>query len=247
MNLLITNDDGIDAPGIEPLAAALAALGEVWVVAPEREQSAQSHAFTLHKPLRVTRREPRRIALSGTPADCAYAAIHGLAPKPDHVVSGINRGPNLGNDVHYSGTVAGAREATLQGVPGIAVSLYIRSSEGPHHWETAAKVACEVLEKRISAGLPEGTLLNINVPNRAYGELLGIRAVGLGRRRYEPRVEVRSDPRGNDYVWLGGKPITEAHITEGDAALARAGWATVTPMHINPTSIELVEVLNEWF
>ncbi|MEZ4319710.1 MAG: 5'/3'-nucleotidase SurE [Myxococcota bacterium] len=248
MNLLITNDDGVDAPGIDALAAALAEVGHVWIVAPEREQSAQSHAFTLHKPLRVTRRGPRRIALSGTPADCAYAGIHGLVPTPDFVVSGINRGANLGNDVHYSGTVAGAREAVLQGVPSMAVSLYIRGeNKDEHHWDCAARVAREVLKKRLSARFPADAFLNVNVPNVPYASLAGIRAVPLGRRRYTSMVEVRTDPRGNEYAWIGGKPMPDEPSGSGDVVMAQQGWATVTPMHTTPTSPDLIEVVNAWF
>ncbi|MCB9676841.1 MAG: 5'/3'-nucleotidase SurE [Alphaproteobacteria bacterium] len=247
MNLLITNDDGVDAPGIDALVDALSDLAEVWVVAPEREQSAQSHAFTLHKPLRVSRRSERRIALSGTPADCAYAGIHGLVPRPDFVVSGINRGANLGSDVHYSGTVAGAREAVLQGVPSMAVSLYIRGvNHEDRHWATAGRVAREVLQKALAHGLPADRFLNVNVPNLPYESLRGIRAVPIGRRRYTSMVEVREDPRGNEYVWIGGKPLADEPSSDSDVSMARDGWATVTPMHTNPLSPELIEVVNAW-
>jgi len=246
MRVLITNDDGVHAAGIEPLARALEALGEVWVVAPEREQSAQSHAFTLHKPLRVTEVSERRIALSGTPADCAYAAIHGLVPRPDLVVSGINRGANLGGDVHYSGTVAGAREATLQGVPAIAVSLHVKGGAAPN-WHTAATVALRVAEQAVARGLGPGSFLNVNVPDVPLDALHGIRGARLGRRRYTAMVEERLDPRGRRYVWIGGRPIGDEPVPDSDVIWCRDGWATVTPMHTDPTSHDQVEGVHGWF
>jgi 5'-nucleotidase len=246
MRVLITNDDGAHAPGLDPLIAALEGLGEVWVLTPEREQSAQSHAFTLHKPLRITELGPRRLALSGTPADCAYAGIHGLVPRPDLVVSGINRGANLGSDVHYSGTVAGAREATLQGVPAIAVSLHLRK-EGGQGWATAAEVARRVALRVLSDGLPPGVLLNVNSPDLPLSELAGVRVARLGRRAYTAMVEERLDPRGRRYVWLGGKPIGEEPIPDSDVTWERRGWATVTPLRTDPTAESLIETLNGWF
>ncbi len=249
MKLLVTNDDGVDAPGILALASALQAVGEVTVVAPEREQSAKSHAFTLHKPLRVTRHEDGRIALSGTPADCAYSGIHGLAPKPDFVVSGINRGANLGSDVHYSGTCAAAREAVLQGVPAIAVSLYIRGGQTSRHWDVAAALAADLVQKCVANALPPGVFLNLNVPNVSEDELKGVKVTPLGHRKYAARVEPRTDPRGHEYIWLGGKPIREPAEDapdDGDVVYARDGWATITPMRVDPTESELLEVLRGW-
>lgn len=246
MRVLITNDDGVHAAGIAPLQEALGALGEVWVVAPEREQSAQSHAFTLHKPLRVTEVRDRVLALSGTPADCAYAGIHGLVPTPDLVVSGINRGANLGGDVHYSGTVAGAREAALQGVPSLAVSLYVRS-DGPHHWETAAELARRVAAQMAARGVEAGQFLNLNVPDQPLDAVMGLRVTRLGRRRYSAMVEQRQDPRGRTYVWIGGKPLGDEPIPDSDVTWARQGWATLTPMRIDPTATERIEDIHGWF
>ena len=246
MKLLVTNDDGVDAPGIRALAGALSDVGDVSVVAPEREQSAKSHAFTLHKPLRVTRYEDGRIALSGTPADCAYSGIHGLAPRPDFVVSGINRGANLGSDVHYSGTCAAAREAVLQGVPAIAVSLYIRGGQESRHWDVAAALAVDLVQKCAANGLPPGVFLNLNVPNVPREALQGVRVTPLGHRKYAARVEPRTDPRGNEYVWLGGKPVrepAEGAPHDGDVVYAQQDWATVTPMRVDPSATELLEVL----
>lgn len=243
MRVLVTNDDGYDAPGLAALVRALEPHVQVVVVAPERQQSAQSHAFTLHKPLRVTERAPGHYALSGTPADCAYAAIHGLVERPDFVISGINHGPNLGTDVHYSGTVAAAREAVLQGVPSIAASL-VAGRRSELHWDRAAAWVVRVAQATWRQGLPAGMFLNVNVPNRV--EPKGIRVTGLGARTYAKSVESRLDPRGNRYVWLGGGPVDEeADPPDGDVLHASQGYVTVTPMHTDPTSPP--ELLDGWF
>lgn len=246
MKLLVTNDDGVDAPGLNALAGALAAVGEVWVVAPEREQSAQSHAFTLHKPLRVTEVGERRLAVSGTPADCSYAAIHGLVPTPDLVISGINRGANLGSDVHYSGTVAAAREAVLQGVPSIATSLYIRKGQDVLQFERAAGVVCDLVRRVLHLGLdsvlPAGHFLNVNIPNGPSIE--GSRTTVLGRRRYTAAVEERLDPRGRRYVWIGGAPTGQEPIEDGDVTWCQRDWVTITPLQLDPTAHALREALD---
>lgn len=244
MKVLVTNDDGVDAPGLRALAAALAEIAEVSVVAPEREQSARSHAFTLHKPLRVTERQPGVFALSGTPADCAYAAIHGLVERPDLVVSGINRGANLGSDVHYSGTVAAAREARLQGIPAIATSLYLRKDQGEPQFDRAAQEVKRLVAELMERGIPDDLFLNVNVPNGARIE--GRKATVLGRRRYSAAVEERRDPRGRRYVWIGGAPLGEEPIVDSDVSWARRDYITVTPLRLDPTEHTEVEALHGW-
>lgn len=243
MRVLVTNDDGYDAPGLAALVRAFEPHVEVVVVAPERQQSAQSHAFTLHKPLRVTEHAPGRLSLSGTPADCAYAGIHGLVDPPDFVVSGINHGPNLGSDVHYSGTVAAAREAVLQGVPSIAASLVAGQRSDPLHWQAAADWVLRIARVAWERGLPTGTFLNVNVPNRPTAH--GVRVAGLGYRNYAKSIESRTDPRGNRYVWLGGRPADTSAPPEGDVRFASEGYVTVTPLHTDPTSPS--ELLDGWF
>ncbi len=244
MRVLLTNDDGVHAQGLRALVEAFRPHGEVWVVAPEREQSAQSHAFTLHKPLRITEIGPRTLALSGTPADCAYAAIHGLIPPPDVVVSGVNRGANLGFDVHYSGTVAAAREAALQGKPALAVSLVLEPGKEVRHLDTAATLAVGIALRVVEEGLPAGTFLNLNVPDRS--DVPGIRAASLGHARYTAAVEERRDPRGNRYVWIGGEPLAEAPAPGTDQAWIRQGWATLTPLCLDPTARDLLEAVDGW-
>lgn len=237
MRILLTNDDGIDAPGLAALERALAGLGELWVVAPQKEHSAQSHAFTMHKPLRARPQGERRFACSGTPADCSYLGSHGLLPEPpDLVVSGINRGANLGYDVHYSGTVAAAREAVLHGIPAVAISLNLTGFERAPEWATAEAVARRVVEGVIADGLEPGILLNVNVPNVAADALKGLRVAPIGARSYHETVARRDDPWGRPYFWIGGLHKAFDQDPDTDGRLCELGWATITPLEVNPTA-----------
>ncbi len=247
MKLLLSNDDGIDATGIAVLESALGPLGTVWVVAPETEQSATSHALTMHKPLRVTTRGERRWGVSGTPADCIYIASHHLLPEPpDLVVSGINRGSNLGNDVFYSGTVAAAMEAVFNGFPAIAISLHLGPEDREKHWETAGAVARRVVEGVRDNPLPSRVLLNVNVPNVPLDALRGLKVTSLGHRRYAPLVDLRTDPRGRRYYWIGGAHEAFVPIEGTDGPAIEAGWATVTPFRPDLTHIESLDLLRRW-
>ncbi|HMV66674.1 MAG TPA: 5'/3'-nucleotidase SurE [Myxococcota bacterium] len=238
MRLLLANDDGIDAKGMAALERAVEGLAEVWVVAPMKEHSAQSHALTLHKPLRAIPRGERRFACSGTPADCVYLGLHGLLPeRPDLVVSGVNRGSNLGYDTWYSGTVAAAREAALSGVPSVALSLHpgVSAGTGPFRWDTAEHAARELVRDLLASPPDPGTYLNVNIPNRAVAELRGRRVVRLGSRVYESRVEQRHDPRGRPYYWLGGEHGAFDADAETDGQVCEAGWISITPLQADPT------------
>jgi len=247
MKLLLCNDDGIDATGIAAMETAVGSLGTVWVVAPESEQSAGSHALTMHKPLRARPRGERRWAVSGTPADCIYLAVHHLMPeRPDLVLSGINRGSNLGNDVFYSGTVAAAMEATFNGLPAIAVSLHIEPEDREKHWDTAARVAARVAAGVIASPLPERVLLNVNVPNVPYEKLRGLKVTALGQRRYAPLVDLRTDPRGRRYYWIGGAHEEFVPIAGTDGPAIEQGWATVTPFRPDLTFHEAIPALKAW-
>lgn len=249
MRVLLSNDDGVHASGLKALAAAVRAEDiELWVAAPSKEHSAQSHAFTLHKPLRAHEVSPRWFSVSGTPADCVYLGVHGLLPeRPDVVISGINRGSNLGWDVHYSGTVAAAREAAFSGVPSIAVSLNVRHGATSPHWETAQHVVGRVVAGLRRGGLAPGIYVNVNVPDVPLAELRGLRWARLGVRRYEAAVDARIDPRGRPYYWLGGRHASFDEDPETDGRLCEQGWATLTPMHADPTDrAALSRLPEEW-
>lgn len=236
--LLVTNDDGVFAPGLEALKEACARFADVVVVAPERNQSANSHSVTLHRPLRHRVLAHGVHALDGTPADCVYVALHHaevLGRRPAAVVSGINHGANLGQDVYYSGTVAAAREGALRGLPSIAFSQ-CGGSIGAH----AAAWAGRLVERLVTvatAGV-SSPLINVNFPEgAAFG---GVRATVLGLRRYGDQVTTRQDPRGQDYLWLGGPALaTRAGIDDApdtDTAAVAQGFVSVTALCLNPTS-----------
>jgi 5'-nucleotidase len=246
--LLLSNDDGIDAPGLAALAVAAADFGEPWVCAPTTEQSAKSHSFTMHDPLRVRRLGERRFAVTGTPADAVYLAMHGLLPdRPALVLSGINRGSNLGTDIHYSGTVAAAREAASHDLPAVAFSLHV--GDGPVavlHWDTAIDIVRRIVPKVLAEGLPVGTLLNVNVPNLPVSDLKGIRAAPLSRRRYETTVKEGRDLRGEPYYWIGGPHAYFSGDPGGDGPLCLDGWVTLTPLGLDLTAHEAMPILRRW-
>lgn len=247
MLVLLGNDDGIEATGLQALERAVEGLGETWVVAPATEQSARSHAFTMHEPLRVRAHAERRFAVTGTPADAIYLALHKLLPRaPALVLSGINRGANLATDVLYSGTVAAAREAVTYDVPAIAVSLYIKEGDATLHWDTAGAVARRVAEAVVAHGLPPGVLLNVNVPNVERGALRGVRAVPMGRRRYVPKVHEQRDPRGRSYYWIGGPHERFEGDDGNDGPTCEQGFAVVTPLHLDLTDHRALERVRGW-
>ncbi len=230
--ILVSNDDGVSAPGIRSLARALSRIGEVWVVAPEAEQSSMSHALTLSRPLRLKQHGPRTWSVDGTPADCIYVALHHarLLPRaPSVVVSGINMGANLGSDVFYSGTVAAAREGALRGYASVAFSMPSNGNPG------ACAVRARALVTRLLAWRKENPraaapLLNVNFP---LGRARGVRACSLGARDYENLVEIRNDPRGRQYLWIGG-PILPHELVEGtDGAAVEAGYVSVTTLRLD--------------
>lgn len=246
MRILISNDDGIDAPGIAALAAAMAPLGEVWVVAPATEQSAKSHALTMHHPLRVSPRGPRRFAVDGTPADAVYLGLHQLCPGPvDVVVSGINRGSNVADDTWYSGTVGAAREGAMCGVPAVAVSLAVdpATSDRERRWSVAGEVAVHVVAAVVARPPPERTVFNLNVPDLPLAELGPLRVCPLGARHYAPSVHVDVDPRGRRLYWVGGVSEGFDRQPGTDGHWVHRGHPTLTPLHIEGTDRRL---LAEW-
>lgn len=248
MRVLLSNDDGFEAPGLQALASALAPIAEVWVVAPTSEQSAQSHSLTMHKPLRAHPRGEHRWAITGTPADCIYVALHHLMreSRPDVIVSGINNGSNLGPDVHYSGTVAAAREACLHGQQAVAVSLHRKHDETELAWEAAGAYARRVVEAVAESPLPTGVFLNVNVPNLPFDRIRGLKTCRLGERFYDPLVVERIDPRGRPYLWIGGPHLHFGEDLEGDGPSVEAGWATLTPLSATITSERDLERIRAW-
>jgi 5'-nucleotidase len=239
--ILVTNDDGIHAAGLDALAQALGPLGDVYVVAPDREQSAVGHALTLHRPLRVDRFGERRFAVNGTPSDSVNLGVLGLLPEPPVlVVAGINHGSNLGDDVTYSGTVSAAMEGTLLGVPSMAVSQVDGDAAG---FEGAGRVAQLVAARVLVEGLPAKTLLNINVPR---GEVRGIRLTRLGHRVYRDKVVQEMDPRGRPYYWIGTGLPEWQEDESSDIAAVRASLASVTPLHLDLTHFGALGRMLEW-
>jgi 5'/3'-nucleotidase len=230
--ILVTNDDGIEAPGLAALAAALAPLGRVIVVAPDRERSGAGHALTLMRPLRVRARGNDRHEVDGTPTDCVHLGVFHLTggSPPDLIVSGINRGLNIGDDVTYSGTVAAALEGTLLHVPSIAVST--ERDDRPTDFGLAAALARDIAERVLAEGLPPGVLLNVNVPREPA---VGIRITRQGTRSYRAAIVERLDPSGRPYFWIASPDTTPAEEPDGDHAALKARFVSITPLHANMT------------
>jgi 5'-nucleotidase len=247
--ILVTNDDGVDSEGIIVLARTLRALGEVTVVAPESDRSGVSHSISTRHPVTVTERHGREVrtyACSGTPADCVVLGTHELCGAlPDLVVSGINRGANLADDINYSGTVGAAVEALLVGVPSIAVSLAASwpETDDVHFWEQAADIACLLAQRTLAQPLPVDTYWNCNVPN--IERVAGIRMTRQGRKRYSERLERRDEAEGTSYYWLWGKHARRDG-DDTDEAAVRDGYASVTPLRIDRTDERVLQRAAEW-
>ncbi len=245
--ILISNDDGIGAPGLQALVAAVEDLGDIVVAAPDRERSAASHSITLNSPLRVDEMQPGRFAIDGTPVDCIYlAALHLVPRKPDLCLSGINDGYNLGSDVFYSGTVAAAVEATLRGIPSIAISA---ARQRPQNFAAGASFVRALVEETLTRGaqgqspFPEGALLNVNLPP---GDISGYQVTFLGRRVYRDQVEVREDLRGRSYYWIGGPEEQATDLPGSDCSAVQSQVASVTPLALDMTHVGLLRDLETW-
>jgi 5'-nucleotidase len=244
VRILISNDDGINSEGLHVLADSLKALGEIFVVAPDREQSAASHALSLHRPLRIDEISANIYSVDGTPTDCINVAVNGLLKenRPNIIVSGINKGENLGDDITYSGTVSAAMEGTLLGIPSIAISL---ASKQNFLFDTASYYAHLLAKYVILKGLPVGTLLNVNVPNLSKENIKGIRVTKQGKRVYgEPIVE-KIDPRGRKYYWIGGNELRFLSIEDSDLVAVSEGFVSVTPIKLDLTDNEFLENLTK--
>jgi 5'-nucleotidase len=241
--ILITNDDGYHSEGIEALEAAMRQVGEVYTVAPASEQSGASHSLTLSRPLRIRQIDERHWTVDGTPTDCVTLALNQILPpdlRPDICVSGINHGANLGDDATYSGTVAGALEATILGVAGVAFSLVATRT---HDFTESAIVAKQVVEKALAEGLPEFTLLNVNVPK---GVPKGLRVTKQGFKSARPVISEHIDPRGKPYYWIG--EVRDGFRAEGgtDFEAIDEGFVSITPMRADLTNYAVLEGLRSW-
>jgi 5'-nucleotidase len=249
MLILVTNDDGIGAPGIASLIAALKGIADVVVIAPERERSAVGHAITMHKPLRansvrVFGDNIKAWSVNGTPSDCVKLGIEALMDRqPDIVFSGINRGPNLGTDVLYSGTVSAAIEGSILGVPSVALSL---ASYEEYDFDVAADFAVTLAKNIFKHGLNGDMLLNVNIPPLCKDKIKGVRVTGLGTRKYKNSFEMRTDPRGLEYYWMSGQAVDEYNSEDCDICLITKGYITITPIHFDLTRFDMISRLKEW-
>ena len=238
--ILVTNDDGRYGPGLKPLIHELKKFARVIAIVPDQERSATSHSITLHKPLRVYEVSAGMSIANGTPADCVRFGILSLVKqKVDLVVSGINSGPNLGQDVVYSGTVAGAREGALLGVPSFAISV---GSWKKGNFPLSAKIGRMVAQTVLKNGLPGDIYLNVNVPHAVKGTQI----TSLGTRIYDEDIECRIDPRGLKYYWLGGKSISGKQQAGTDITAVDRGFVSITPLQLNPTAGHLFGTLQTW-
>ena len=241
--ILVTNDDGVHSPGILSLAKALSKVGRVTVVAPDREKSATSQSLTLHDPIRCEAVGEGRYSVSGTPSDCVILALHHLLPKrPDLVVSGINRGPNLGKDIGYSGTVAGAVEGANHDIPAFAVSL---ATWTEFQYDGAAQFAASLVGKILESPLPQGSILNVNVP---AAPIKGVRITCQGKRNIRNLIVENTDPRGRKYFWLDQDlhmPEAEENPASDYVAVAE-GYISLTPLRIDRTNYDLAEAMASW-
>jgi 5'-nucleotidase len=243
VSILLCNDDGVSSPGLKVLQESLADLDEIWVVAPDRDQSAVSHSLTLYRPLRIEEVAPRTYAVDGTPTDCVNLALNGImTERPRLVVSGINLGANLGDDITYSGTVSAAMEGTLLGVPSIAVSLVAREH---FDFRAAAAFTRELALALLQGGLPQDTLLNVNVPGLPPVEIKGYALTRQGKRRYGDAFVEKLDPRGKKYYWIGGADLGFVDAEGTDFSAVERGLISLTPLHLDLTNYASLRALEQ--
>jgi 5'-nucleotidase len=240
---LLTNDDGIDAKGLLTLKREISKIGEVWVVAPDREQSATSHSLTLRYPLRVNKIADRFFSIDGTPTDAVMLAVYSILKKrPDILISGINHGPNLGDDVTYSGTVAAAMEGTILNIPSVAVSVAKWEAK---HFDTAAKFVRKLASFVLKNGLPKDTYLNVNIPDRKE-TIRRYKITHLGKRVYNDVVIQKIDPRSKKYFWIGEQSPTWEKERDSDFSAIRRGYVSITPLHLDMTDYKTIERIKKW-
>ncbi|MGD9579650.1 MAG: 5'/3'-nucleotidase SurE [Syntrophorhabdus sp.] len=245
MLILLTNDDGIHSEGLTLLMETLSKQHDVCAVAPERERTCIGHAITLHKPLRIKETRKGIYATNGTPVDCVFLGVKAIMPKrPDLIISGINKGPNMGQDVNYSGTVAAAQEGAFLGIPSLAISLNARSH---FHFADAIKVTEVIIDVVKKNGFLDSTFLNVNVPNVSYDKLKGFMVTRLGKRIYNDTVIERTDPRGGKYYWIGGNGEHFESLEGTDFHAIEQGFVSVTPLGLDATSIKSINSFKKYF
>jgi len=243
-HIMLTNDDGVHAPGLKILFQQSLDLGKTVIVAPEHDNSAASHSLTMSRPLRVREIAENIYTINGTPTDCVTIGIGKILPqKPDLVISGINPGPNLGDDVSYSGTVSAAIESTMLGIPSIAVSLAAESE--PLHYGTAAAFVARLAKIILEKGLPKDTLLNVNVPNTASEGIEGVAFTRRGRKLYDDAIKETFDPWGRKHYWIGGGTPSFDAGEDTDSAAISVNKISITPMHLDPTNYEALKFLQK--
>ncbi|ANB18118.1 5'/3'-nucleotidase SurE [Dokdonella koreensis] len=246
MRVLVSNDDGVDAPGIGVLAHRLREVGEVTVVAPDRDRSGASNSLTLDQPIRVAHLGDGRYRVAGTPTDCVHLALSGLLEQePDIVVSGINNAANLGDDVIYSGTVSAAMEGRFLGLPAIAVSLVTVDHKGIHY-DSAANAVLLLINKLLRDPLPADTILNVNVPDRPWDSIEGFAVTRLGRRHRSAPCVPQTDPRGQPIWWIGPAGAAEDDGPGTDFHAVREGKVSITPIHVDLTRYQALEKVGGW-
>jgi len=245
--ILVTNDDGIHSEGIKLLAKAMESIGEVWIIAPDRERSAVSHSFTLNHPIRLHEIKERTYIIDGTPADCVMFGTRGfLDHAPDLVVSGINRGPNLGIDTVYSGTVAAAHEGHLCEIPAFAISMDVPEKGKDFKFSTGARFAAILAREMLARHIPDGSFLNVNVPNVEWHELNGVAVTRLGQRIYHDRIIRREDPQGRDYFWIGGEAPSWIKAEGTDFHALEDKKISVTPLGNDFTQFHAIPEYDRW-
>jgi len=242
--ILLSNDDGVYSEGLRILARRLKQIGRIVIVAPDQERSAASHALTLHRPLRVKKISQDAYAVDGTPTDCINLGINEiLKQRPDIIISGINHGANLGDDVHYSGTVSAALEGGIMGVPSMAISLVARDR---FRFDTAAEFAVKLAKKIIKDSLPKGIILNVNVPNLPASQIKGYEFTEQGKRNYGNIIVEKIDPRGRKYYWIGGDEVGFENIPATDCKAVAEGKISITPLRVNMTDKPSLHLLKKW-
>ena len=252
VHILVTNDDGVTAPGLLALAHEMRVLGKVSILAPDRNWSASGHVKTMHKPLRVKETQLQdgstAFATDGAPSDCVALAVLGvLSEQIDVVVSGINPNANIGHDVTYSGTVTAAMEATIWGLPGIAISLDSPENHlGLLDYGMAARIARQIVETVNRRGMPKGTLFNVNIPYLPEAEIKGIKVTRQGLRVYRDKLDQRLDPRNLPYYWIGGESPTGVQKEGTDFGAIKQGYVSITPLQLDLTDFDVLGKLEEW-